>query len=48
MISKIIMLLISEGILKDLILLGLRKLAESTESKVDDEIVKAVEDALSK
>ena len=37
---------LSRAIIESLVLMGLRKLAAHSESKVDDEIVKVVEDAV--
>ena len=42
------MRLLSEKLLEELILFGLKKLSESTKTKVDDEIFKMVEEALNK
>jgi len=45
---KILMALLTETVMKKLIMLLLRKLAERTDNKIDDEVVKIVEEALEK
>lgn len=40
--------LLTEKVMKSLLLMLLRKLAERSDNKIDDEVVKIIEDALEK
>lgn len=44
--TKIALALLTEKVIKKLVILLLRKLAERTDNKIDDDVVKVVEDAL--
>ena len=47
-IKKIVLSLVTEKLVKRVVVWGLEKLAESSKNKIDDEVVKIVKEALEK